>query len=123
MNFPFLILSIVLLSGAVTQAQSEISFGQFSYRGSGCPKGSANLSLDPAQNALSIMFDQFIAEAGSTTSKSVDEKSCSISIPIQLPEDYSLSISQVEVQGFNLIPAYGGLGLKVAKQVQFSRTF
>lgn len=95
-----------LLTGAV-HAQSKIVLGQPAYGGTGCPAGTASVTLSPAQDALSILFDQFVTEAGSTTGKRVDRKSCNLSIPVQVPQGYSLSVIQTDYRGFNLIPAYG----------------
>lgn len=109
MNFSFLALSITLLTSSVSQAQTGVTFGKFFYNGSGCPKESASFAFSPNQNQLSIMFDQFVAKGRLAANKSVDEKSCAISIPIQLPPGYSVSISQIELQGFNLTPSVGTL--------------
>jgi hypothetical protein len=102
------VLSVLVVAGSLTaQAQNGLALGQPAYGGSGCPGGSASVTLSPDQSALSILFDSFLAEAGSTTGRTVDRKSCNISIPVRVPNGYSVAIFQVDYRGFNLIPAAG----------------
>ncbi|MBS1972046.1 MAG: DUF4360 domain-containing protein [Bdellovibrionales bacterium] len=102
------VLSVLLVAGSLTaQAQTGLKLGQPAYGGTGCPAGSASVTLSPDETALSILFDSYLAEAGSTTGRTVDRKSCNISIPVQVPNGYSVSIFQVDYRGFNLIPAAG----------------
>lgn len=102
------VLSVLLVAGSLTaQAQNGLKLGQPAYGGTGCPAGSASVTLSPDETALSILFDSYLAEAGATTGRTVDRKSCNISIPVQVPSGYSVSIFQVDYRGFNLIPAAG----------------
>ncbi len=102
------VLSVLFVAGGLTaQAQAGLKLGQPAYGGTGCPAGSASVTLSPDETALSILFDSYLAEAGSATGRTVDRKSCNISIPVQVPSGYSVSIFQVDYRGFNLIPAAG----------------
>lgn len=75
-----------------------------SYGGTGCPIGTASVSLSPDQKAVSILFDQYAIEAGGSTGRSLDRKSCNLSIPVQIPQGYSISIFQIDYRGFNSLP-------------------
>lgn len=102
------VLSVLLVAGSLAaNAQSGLKLGQPAYGGTGCPGGSASVTLSPDQTALSILFDSYLAEAGAMVGKTVDRKSCNISIPVQVPNGYSVAIFQVDYRGFNLIPARG----------------
>jgi len=102
------LLSMVLVAGAMAaQAQSGIKLGQPAYGGTGCPGGSASVTLSPDETAVSILFDSYLAEAGASTGKTVDRKSCNISVPVQVPQGYSVAVFQVDYRGFNLIPGRG----------------
>lgn len=83
-------------------AQSGLSLGYPGYGGNGCPAGSASVTLSPDQQSLSILFDQYIVEAGN--GRRLDRKSCNIAIPIRVPQGYSVSIFQVDYRGFNDLP-------------------
>ncbi len=100
-------LGFFIAGGLSAQAQSGLRLGQPAYGGTGCPGGSASVTLSPDESALSILFDSYVAEAGFSAKKTVDRKSCNISIPVQVPSGYSVAIFQVDYRGFNLIPAAG----------------
>jgi Domain of unknown function (DUF4360) len=80
----------------------QIRLGSPAYGGTGCPAGTASITLSPDQTALSILFDGYVAEAGG--SRRVDRKSCNISVPVQVPSGYSVAVFQVDYRGFNSIP-------------------
>ena len=94
---------------AQAQLQSGIKLGDPSYGGTGCPAGTASVTLSPSQDALSILFDQFVAEAGGIYGRRVDRKSCNLSIPVQIPQGYSVAVIQTDYRGFNLVPAMGAM--------------
>ena len=88
-----------------TSAMAEgLQLGTPSYGGNGCPAGSASVSLSPDSSAVSILFDQYSVEAGGTTGKVIDRKSCNIAIPVHVPQGYSVSIFEVDYRGFNALP-------------------
>ena len=98
--------SALLVSEGV-MAQSGLRMGNPSYGGSGCPAGTASVSLSPSEDAISILFDEFSATAGGEGGKRVDRKSCNLSIPVSIPQGYSVSVFQVDYRGFNYIPSSG----------------
>lgn len=100
------LMGIMLLSEA-GYAQKGIRLGFPQYGGTGCPAGTASVSLSPDEDAISILFDSFSASAGNFSGKRVDRKSCNLSIPVAIPQGYSVAVIQVDYRGFNLIPAYG----------------
>lgn len=98
-----IVVSILSILSLQTNA-AGLRLGQPAYGGSGCPAGSASVTVSPDETAVSILFDGYITEAGYTTNKSIDRKSCNISIPVQVPQGYSVSIFQVDYRGFNSVP-------------------
>lgn len=99
-----LLLSVAGLISAlsITAEAAQIRLGQPAYGGTGCPAGSASVTLSPDQTALSILFDNYVAEAGG--GRRVDRKSCNISVPVEVPSGYSVAVFQVDYRGFNSIP-------------------
>jgi hypothetical protein len=99
------LLSAALLSlSAVSLAQNDIALGVPGYGGNGCPAGSASVTLSPDAKSLSIIFDQFIAEAGPNVGKRLDRKACNIAIPVHVPSGFSISIIAVDYRGFVSLP-------------------
>jgi hypothetical protein len=99
----------LLLVGSAAFANPGLKLGQPDHAGPGCPVGSVSATLSPDANELSVLFDQYIVEAGGVSGKRFDRKSCNISVPVQIPQGYSVSIFQVDYRGFAGIPV-GGRG-------------
>jgi hypothetical protein len=103
------LLSTVVASAMVflaAQAHADrLRLGDPAYGGTGCPAGSASTTVSPDQQSLSILFDSYVTEAGNTTGKQVDRKSCNITVPVHVPQGYSVAVFQVDYRGFNALPS------------------
>jgi len=84
----------------------DIRLGNPSYGGTGCPGGSASVALSPDNKSLSILFDQYVVEAGGSSGRVTDRKTCNVAIPVHVPQGLSLSIFKVDYRGYNSLP-YG----------------
>lgn len=107
----------VLLTGATlafvatpSTAADTISLGTPSYGGSGCPGGSAATSVSPDGQSLSILFDSYVVEAGGYNPR-VARKSCNLSIPVHVPNGFSISLIGADYRGFVDVPRGGGARL------------
>src|SRR5690349_12789811 len=100
------VVAAVLSMSASAMAQS-LRLGEPAYGGTGCPAGTASVSVSPAGDAVSILFDQYVAEAGRTTARRIDRKSCNITIPVSVPSGYSVAVFAVDYRGYNAVPAGG----------------
>jgi hypothetical protein len=98
--------STIALSSLLTTCAmaDDIYLGEPGYGGSGCPAGSASVTLSPDLKALSILFDEFMVEAGGLDGKSLDRKSCNIAIPVHVPSGMSVSVLKVDFRGFLSLP-------------------
>lgn len=98
-------LALAAALGTLSQAAlaDDIRLGVPGYGGNGCPSGSASVTLSPDQKALTIIFDQFLVEAGAF--KTLDRKSCNIAIPVHIPQGFSVSILEADYRGFNSLPS------------------
>lgn len=85
----------------------DIYLGDPAYGGTGCPDGTASVTLSPDQKSLSILFDEYYVEAGGSTNKSFDRKSCNIAIPVHVPQGLSVSVLNIDYRGYNNIPSGG----------------
>ena len=93
--------ALTLSTGAFAQG---LQLGYPSTGGNGCPQGSVSASLSPDNSQLSILFDSFVAEAGPASGRTLDRKSCNISIPVTVPNGYSVSVVAVDYRGFVGLP-------------------
>ena len=64
-----------------------------------CPQGTYSVVNAPDGTSLSILFDAFslASDGGARTSQS---KECSLRVPLNLPEGYSLGVYRVDYRGF-----------------------
>lgn len=102
------IIPLILLAFAFSEVHADdLRLGTPVYGGNGCPAGSAAITLTEDQKALSILFDQYMSQAGGGVS--LDRKSCNLAIPVHVPQGYSVSIYEVDYRGFASVPR-GGQG-------------
>lgn len=101
-----LVMLSIFAAAIAAQAQS-LQLGQPAYGGTGCPAGTASANVAPDGSAISILFDSFVAEAGRTTGRRIDRKSCNISIPVYVPQGYSVAVFAVDYRGYNAVPRGG----------------
>ncbi len=92
----------------VAQAHATgLRLGTPEYGGTGCPAGTASAVLSPNEDTVSILFDNYVAEAGGQTGRRYDRKSCALGIPVHVPQGYSVAVFAVDYRGANIIPAGG----------------
>lgn len=101
-----IILSLITFVSAAAGAQT-LQLGIPAYGGTGCPAGSASVTLSPDQSSLSILFDSYVVQAGTDTGKRIDRRSCNVAIPVTVPQGYSVAVFQIDYRGFNALPAGG----------------
>ncbi len=90
-------------------AQAQIRLGTPSYGGTGCPAGSASVSLTSDQQILSVLFDSFVVEAPSVTGASFDRKACNLRILVSVGPGYQVALIALDYRGFAAVPN-GGRG-------------
>ena len=83
---------------------NDVQLGIPGYGGNGCPANSASVTLSDDKKSLSIIFDQFIVEAGGMN-KNLERKSCNIAIPVHVPSGYSVSVVNVDYRGYVSLPS------------------
>lgn len=92
-----------VVASQTAMAADTIKLGQPSYGGNGCPAGSASATVSPDGKSLSILFDDYLVEAGGG-SRNVVRKSCNISIPVHVPNGFSVSLIDADYRGFVDLP-------------------
>lgn len=105
-------LVIVSLFWSINLWADDIRLGEPAVAGSGCPSGTVSTVLSPDQKQLSILFDEYIVEAGSN-GKKLSRKSCNIAIPVHVPQGFSVSIFKVDYRGYAYVPRRGMGSFKV----------
>lgn len=99
----FNVLTSVMLLGSVAIANGPdtVTLGNPAVAGSGCPAGSVDSVLSPDKTSLSILFDEFIAEAEAGDR---DRKNCDVAIPVKVPQGFSVSVIDMDYRGYAYLP-------------------
>ena len=91
----------------------DVTLGHPGVGGNGCPAGTTSTTLSPDKKVLSIIFDEYMAEAGEGTGKRIDRKSCNMAIPVHVPQGLSVSLFKLDYRGFVSTPSGGNARLSV----------
>lgn len=126
MKFASVLFSLLAMS-AVAQADT-LQLGVPAYGGTGCPAGSASVSLSPDQTQISMLFDSYVVQAGNGVA--FDRKNCNIAVPVHVPQGFSVAVFGIDYRGFTGLPAGGRANLSVdyflasgGRGVHTSKTF
>jgi hypothetical protein len=95
-------------------AQAQIKLGLPSYGGTGCPGGSASVSITDDQSILSVLFDSFVVQAPTPMNANFERKSCNLRIPVSVGPGYQVALIAFDYRGFAAIPV-GGRGMFEAR--------
>jgi hypothetical protein len=104
MTFALFATAALIHSGTAAFAD-DIRLGIPGTGGTGCPAGTVSATLSPDQKTLSLIFDQYVVQAGGQSGQRIGRKNCQIALPIHVPQGYSFSIIQMDYRGFNALPA------------------
>jgi hypothetical protein len=102
MRTPLALIALTI-SGCLAST-GDIALAEPGYGGSGCPVGSASVTLSRDQTAFRVAFTKYQVAAGGATSKLFERKSCNLAIPIVVPHGRSVSILAVAYRGLTRLP-------------------
>lgn len=77
---------------------SDVHFG-----GKGCSSDEAMAVLSPDAHTLSLLFDNYLVEAGGELGKK-NNKICNVNLSIAVPEDKRVVIKKIDYRGYAFIP-------------------
>jgi Domain of unknown function (DUF4360) len=98
--------SVLMATASPALAEGKVEIVGASFGGNGCPGESAKATVSPDGQELSILFDKFVAD-GSKPAES--RKSCSMSIPIKVPQGFQISLYDVDYRGYVAVGTTGKL--------------
>ncbi|MDH4467469.1 MAG: DUF4360 domain-containing protein [Bacteriovoracaceae bacterium] len=94
---------------SLAQPTDPIRMGNVIVNGTGCPDSSSVSALvSPDQTSLSILFNNYVVDAGAQAPgrAKLGRKNCNIRIQLFVPQGYAVSIFKVDYRGFVDLP-YG----------------
>lgn len=98
------LLAIIISVFQSAARADDIELGTPAYGGNGCPSGTASVTLSQDSKSLSLIFDQFIVEAGGAF-RTLERKTCNVAIPVHIPQGFSVSVVNVDYRGYVSLPA------------------
>ena len=91
------ITALVSFANPAISASNKVEILDANYGGSGCPDQSASVSVSPDGQEMSILFDDFVAYGNDYRES---RKSCNLSIPIQVPNGFQISLYDADYRGY-----------------------
>ncbi|MFI9237301.1 DUF4360 domain-containing protein [Streptomyces sp. NPDC053079] len=71
-----------------------------SVNGSGCPAGTANVSVSPDNTAFTVSYSNYIAQVGVGSKPTDFRKNCQLSLNVHVPQGFTYAIAQADYRGF-----------------------
>ena len=84
--------------GSVAPSYAKVR--SITYAGSGCPAGTVAENLSGDLKAFTLLFDDYIAEAGQGISFREGRKNCQINVDLEFPSGWSYSVIDVDYRGY-----------------------
>jgi len=83
---------------------SGVTIEKVGYAGNGCPAGSASVVLANDKKSVSVLFDDYIAEAGGHGQRNLSRKKCDIAFGLKVPNGMSVALIDADYRGFVDLP-------------------
>jgi hypothetical protein len=85
---------------AETPDPNELYFlDEITHGGTGCPQGSLSAVVSPDGDAVTVTFDEYVAEVGPDTPPIV-RKFCNINLPLHIPFGWQYSVVELDYRGY-----------------------
>ncbi|KAI8820493.1 uncharacterized protein EV422DRAFT_73187 [Fimicolochytrium jonesii] len=99
--------SQAVAADAVPIDPKAVYFKSIAYAGTGCPVSppSAQVRLSDDRTTFSILFDQFVAEAGPGIPRASNRRNCQLNIGVHIPGGFQYSIASADYRGWAQLDA------------------
>jgi hypothetical protein len=68
--------------------------------GSGCPIGSADVTVSPDNTAFTVTYSQFMAQTGAGTKPTDFRKNCQLALNVHVPQGFTYAVAGADYRGF-----------------------
>ncbi|KAL7752312.1 hypothetical protein RI367_002358 [Sorochytrium milnesiophthora] len=86
-------------AGSKALDTSQVFIQGITYGGSGCPQGTAAVTLNDEKTTFTIAFDQFVASVGPGVPITDSRKSCQLNAKVHVPQGFQFSIFTADYRG------------------------
>lgn len=71
--------------------------------GSGCRPGTADVAVSPDNTKFTVIYSDYLAQAGPGISVSEGRKNCQINVLVHVPQGFTFAIAKVDHRGYALL--------------------
>ncbi|MEV4279994.1 DUF4360 domain-containing protein [Actinoplanes xinjiangensis] len=71
-----------------------------SANGSGCPLGTAAVTVSPDNKAFTVSYSEFTAQAGAGAKPTDFRKNCQLSLNVDVPQGYTYAVARTDYRGY-----------------------
>jgi hypothetical protein len=89
----------------------KITLDVVTVNGSGCPAGTASVSMLPDNTGFRITYRDFVVQAGGDAKPTDFRKNCQVNVLVHIPQGYTLAIARADYVGRARLEA-GATGLQ-----------
>lgn len=87
-------------AGVAEAPGGKITVDVATVNGSGCPQGSAAVTVDDDNTSFKVTYSRFLAQAGGGADAVETRKNCQINLIVNIPSGYTYAIAKAEYRGF-----------------------
>ncbi|SDT80233.1 protein of unknown function [Actinoplanes derwentensis] len=80
--------------------QNSMVIDVVSANGSGCPLGTAAVTVSPDSKAFTVSYSEFTAQVGADAAATAFRKNCQLGLNVNVPQGYTYAIARVDYRGF-----------------------
>ncbi|PRW65376.1 DUF4360 domain-containing protein [Actinopolyspora mortivallis] len=78
----------------------EIVIDVATVNGSGCPEGTAEVSVSPDNKAFTVTYSDYLAEVGPDSDPTAFRKNCQLNLVVHVPQGFTYGIARADYRGF-----------------------
>lgn len=82
----------------------EVQITGIAFAGSGCPAGSVSGQLSSDLTTITLLYANFIAQAGKGLTATDYRKNCQLNVKLKYPQGWQFSVFKADYRGYAQIP-------------------
>jgi hypothetical protein len=82
----------------------EVQIVGLAFAGSGCPAGTVSGQLSSDLTTITLLYADFVAQAGNNISPSNYRKNCQLNVKLKYPSGWQFSVFKADYRGYAQIP-------------------
>ncbi|KAK3291514.1 uncharacterized protein B0H64DRAFT_469271 [Chaetomium fimeti] len=82
----------------------EVQIVGLAFAGSGCPAGTVSGQLSSDLTTITLLYADFVAQAGNNMSPSNYRKNCQLNVKLKYPSGWQFSVFKADYRGYAQIP-------------------